>query len=120
MIFLLLLFSLTGLSFYLLIKTDKDIYLFTSIILGLMVIIYCLLWPLSYYGSKAQVRQYYALKETVMKARTNNDISEFELAALQQKIIDNNVNLVEVQYFNSLWVTDLWITDEVDELKLLE
>jgi len=120
MIFLLTLFALTGLSFYLFYKLDSDLFLITSALLGIIVVIYCILMPLSYYDSKANVKRYYALKETVNNARSNKDISEFELAALQQKIIDNNTNLAEIQYWNSLSITDLLITDEVDELKPLK
>ena len=120
MIFLLILFSLTGLSFYLLYKFDDDIFVLTSALLGFVVVIYCLLWPLGYASSKANVKRYYALKETIAEARINKQISEFELAALQHKIIENNTNLAGIQYWNSLSITDLWITDEVDKLKPLK
>ena len=64
-----------------------------------------------------EVREFLALKATVEAARQNEHISELELAALQQKIIDANKWLASTQYYRRLLWTNIFYPPVVLELE---
>jgi len=63
------------------------------------------------------VREFLALKATVEAARQNEHISELELAALQQKIIEANKWLASTQYYRRLFWTNIFYPPVVLELE---
>jgi len=63
------------------------------------------------------VREFLALKATVEAARLNEHISELELAALQQKIIEANKWLASTQYYRRLFWTNVFYPPVVLELE---
>jgi len=63
------------------------------------------------------VREFLALKATVDAARQNENISELELAALQQKIIEANKWLASTQYYRRLFWTNVFYPPVVLELE---
>jgi len=64
-----------------------------------------------------EVREFLALKATVEAARQNEHISELELAALQQKIIEVNKWLASTQYYRRLFWTNVFYPPVVLELE---
>ena len=64
-----------------------------------------------------EVREFVALQSTVETARQNEHISELELAALQQKIIEANKWLASTQYFRRLFWTNIFYPPVVLELE---
>jgi len=64
-----------------------------------------------------EVREFVALQATVEAARQNEYISELELAALQQKIIDANKWLASTQYYRRLFWTNVFYPPAVLELE---
>jgi len=63
------------------------------------------------------VREFLALKATVKAARQNEYISELELAALQQKIIEANKWLASTQYYRRLFWTNIFYPPVVLDLE---
>jgi len=64
-----------------------------------------------------EVREFLALKDTVDAARQNESLSELELAALQQKIIEANKWLASTQYYRRLFWTNVFYPPTVLELE---
>jgi len=64
-----------------------------------------------------EVREFLALKDTVEAARQNEHISELELVALQQKVIEANKWLASAQYYRHLFWTDIFYPPAVLELE---
>ena len=64
-----------------------------------------------------EVRGFVALQATVEAARQNEHISELELAALQQKIIEANKWLASTQYYRRLFWTNVFFPPVVLELE---
>jgi len=64
-----------------------------------------------------EVREFLALKATVDAARQNENISELELVALQQKIIEANKWLASTQYYRRLFWTNVFYPPVVLELE---
>jgi len=67
--------------------------------------------------TNGEVREFLALKATVEAARRNEHISELELAALQQKIIEANKWLASTQYYRRLFWTNVFYPPVVLELE---
>ena len=85
-----------------------------SIISGILLIVCLISIPLQRIDIESNIAEYLATKETIETARQKGN--NFENAALQQKIIDQNKWLASVQYYNST-IFDLWIPDQVMQLK---
>ena len=74
-------------------------------------------------GTRADTRSFaLALEQTratIEDARSNEGISEYEIAALQQSIIDCNVRLVNSQYWQKNPWINWFIPAWIQELELL-
>ena len=64
-----------------------------------------------------EVREFLALKATIDAARQNESVSELELAALQQKIIEANKWLASTQYYRRLFWTSVFYPPMVLDLE---
>jgi len=64
-----------------------------------------------------KIREFLALEATVHAARQNESISELELAALQQKIIEANKWLASAKYYRRLFWTNVFYPPAVLELE---
>lgn len=64
---------------------------------GVILVILLIMLPILRYGSTVDVAEFRETVLTIGDARSNPDISEFELAALQREIIESNRWLVENQ-----------------------
>ena len=65
----------------------------------------------------AHIVQYQSVQETINQARTNPDISPMELAALQQKAVDENKWLANVQFWAKHPLTNWFVPKVVFQLK---
>lgn len=63
---------------------------------------------------KSEINKFLATKISIEQARKTGD--GVENAAIQHKIIESNQWLAQEQYYNST-IFELWIPDEVDNLK---
>jgi hypothetical protein len=75
--------------------------------------------PISRMGYGADIEHYKSTAATVAAARSKDDISEYEYAALQLEIIKKNAWLARSQYWNGTIFGD-WIPDAVDDLVPIE
>ena len=97
-----------------------DGYFPGGLIVGGALLIALLVFPLERMGIRSNIEQYYATKETIERARSNKNISDMELAALQHKVVEINSWLKRKQYWNkNVWI-EVYIPDEVDTLQPLE
>jgi len=64
-----------------------------------------------------EVKEFLALQATVEAARQNEHISELELAALQQKVVEANEWLASAQYYRRLFWTNVFYPPVVLELE---
>jgi hypothetical protein len=101
-------------------KRDEwnDLALGLSFLFSLVTIIALIILPISYYDGKAEIKRYYALKQTIEDSRKNG-ISDVERAALTKKIAEYNADLANVKYWNDT-IFDIYIPDELAELDYLK
>jgi len=64
-----------------------------------------------------EISHHKIMHKTITEARKNN-LSSIERAALLNKIIETNQKLIKSRYWNNS-LFDIWIPDEVDQLKEL-
>ena len=72
--------------------------------------------PIQHMDIRAEIDQYRATQSTLVTAR--EDGQTWESAAIQQEVVEANRWLANVRYWNGT-VFDLWIPDEVEELKVI-
>jgi len=85
--------------------------------LGFFLVISLVTIGVSRLTVNGEVREFLALQATVEAARQNAHISELELAALQQKVIEANKWLASAQYYRRLFWTDVFYPPAVLELE---
>ena len=88
------------------------------IIVSVILSLHMIFWPLFYLSSKNDVILYQATKKTIENSRKFN-VSEFERAALTNKIIEINQYLASVKYWNKT-ILGCYICDEVTRLEPLK
>ena len=86
---------------------------------GFALIVGSITMPISRMGYGADIEHYKSTAATVAAARSKDDISEYEYAALQLEIIKKNAWLARSQYWNGTIFGD-WIPDAVDDLVPIE
>jgi K+-transporting ATPase A subunit len=93
----------------------QEILLFMTLAVLLLHMIF---WPFFYLVSKNNVVVYQATKDTIENSR-NSTLSEFERAALINKIIETNQYLASVKYWNKT-ILGCYICDESTRLEPLK
>ncbi|MBA7678269.1 hypothetical protein ES703_86542 [subsurface metagenome] len=68
----------------------------------------------------AEIEQFNSVKGSLERARLNDQISEFELAAIQQTVIDQNKWLVASQYWAKHPLTNWFWPEEILKLELIK
>jgi len=58
--------------------------------------------PFQYMESVSEVIRYESMRETVKIARGNKDMSVYELAALQAKIVEANASIATMKYYANI------------------
>ena len=91
---------------------------FTMIFSGFILILMVVSIPINRMETKAEIKQFKSIQLTIQKARKNNN-DKIENAAFQMKIADNNSWLAGISYWNTT-VFDIWIPDEIENLKPIE
>lgn len=84
---------------------------------GFTLLIITICWPTVYVDTISDIKEFKATQETIVFARANTSISEYEKAALTHKIIDANKWLARTQYWANMSIFDMFYPDEVNELK---
>lgn len=99
---------------------EKGGPIFTTILgaIGTFIVVLALiLHPIS---TRAEIEQFNSVKETLESARMNIEMSEFELAAIQQKVIEENKWLVASQYWAKHPMTNWFWPREILKLDLIK
>ena len=65
----------------------------------------------------ASIAEFVSVRTTVETARGNPAITPVELAALQQKIVDQNRWLARIKYFKGLPIVGFFIKSRISELE---
>ena len=84
---------------------------------GFTLLMIIIIWPIVYVDTISDIKEFKATQETIVFARANTSISEYEKAALTHKIIDANKWLARTQYWANMSIFDMFYPDEVNELK---
>lgn len=69
---------------------------------------------------RGDIKEYYALEKTLAVARANPNISPYELAAIQTKVIETNEWLAKVQYYATIPLTNWFVPQDVMKLRPIE
>jgi len=91
--------------------------LIICVVCGGLLFVSVALWPVNYYGVKAEIVAYYELRDSIERAR-QDDMSELERAALTTRIIENNTQLQKAKYWNQT-IFNVYYPDEIMELEPL-
>lgn len=89
-----------------------------AVIAGTILVILLIIWPVNYYSTKAEIKEYYQEKQTIQDAR-GRKIDSIENAALTQKIWDTNDWLANNKYWRKTIFKDM-IPKEIDNLEPLK
>lgn len=82
-----------------------------------IVVIVLIFHPIT---TMAEIEQFNSVKGSLERARMNDQISEFELAAIQQKVIDQNKWLAASQYWAEHPLTSWFWPKEIVTLGLIK
>ena len=88
------------------------------VVFGSVFIMTCVVWPMKYFSSVWDYRDYMVVKQAIEDSREQN-VSEVERAALLNKIIEENKKLASAKYWNNTIFKDM-IYDKYAELPYLK
>jgi len=119
MIIILGLAVLTAIFFAVHFLTDdyEAIWAGIGAIFGIILVIALVSLPFVRASTTADVLGFNAVKQTLELARVNPDISEWELAAIQQKVVEQNRLLARAQYWATHPLTNWFYVPEILELE---
>jgi hypothetical protein len=89
---------------------------FGLVSIGVVLLIVLFTLPFIHYSIKSQIVEFKSVQTTLENARENKNASPYEIAAIQQKVVDANKWLASNQYWNDT-IFGWYIPDEVDDLK---
>lgn len=88
-----------------------------------LVLVCCVLYlisvPVGYYHSKRFITEYHRVSISIRNTKHQN-VSAIESYAIQRDIIKWNARIAGMKYLNSLPILDPLISDEINNLKVLE
>ena len=76
-----------------------------SFVCFIILIILLILLPVLRYNSKIEIAKFNEARRTLNAARVNEDISPIELAAIQRKVMEQNLWLAE----QKIWKTNIFV-----------
>lgn len=91
-------------SILVLIYNNNDVTWVATIIWGLIFLIALIAWPIGYYGCKASIAEFESAKETIYSLRSNENVSEYELAAANISVVKWNTWLAGQQYWKGTFM----------------
>ena len=83
---------------------------------GICFVVGMIAIPVTHWDINSEIQQFKSVELSITQARTKLDI---ESAAIYMKIVDANKWLAKKKYWNKT-LFDIWIPDEVDDLKPLK
>jgi len=113
---------LTGVGFLIHFLTDdyENGWAIFGTIFGTVLVLVLMLLPLIRAGSAADVSGFNAVRQTLEVARASSDVSELELAAIQQKVVEQNRLLATAQYWARNPLTNWFYVREILELEPIQ
>ena len=101
----------------LLIKIDFDGGVILTLLSGCFLVVALAGFPVEHIQTKAEIVEYEATRQTLESARKNGN--DWELAAIQTRVIESNRWLLKKQYYNST-IFDIWIPDAIDKVEIIK
>jgi hypothetical protein len=98
--------------------TNEIAWSFGWIITGSVIFCMICAFPINYLDTKESISKFNATKTSIISLRKTND--NFEKAALQQKIIEQNQWLSVAKYYRNNFFFKDWIPKEIDKLTPIE
>jgi len=92
----------------------QDVWFVITLVVTICIIGGVIAIPLKHMEYKSNINKFISVQSTLDTARLNGDT--INDATLQLSIVDSNKWLASAQYYNNT-VFDIWIPDEVMELK---
>ena len=80
----------------------------------LIAVIALLCYPVAIFDTNAKVKEFESVRVTIENAR--GEASDYELAAIQQRVVDANKWLASVRYYRSSWFFRAYVPRSVDKL----
>jgi hypothetical protein len=99
---------------------DHSDFMFYRFLLSLFLFIGLVSIPINRMGVNGEISEFKAVQTSLLNARENKGISQFEIAAIQQKVVDSNKWLASYKYYNSISIIEWWIPDSVDKLEPIQ
>lgn len=90
---------------------------FITFSVGVLIVMLLILLPINRMIINGEIAEFKSVENTLYNARTDKKISNFEIAAIQQKVVDNNRWLASNKFYNSIPIIEWYIPDEVDNLE---
>jgi len=87
-----------------------------TIVGSICFLVAMIMFPVTHLGVNSEIQQFKSVELSITQARTKLDI---ESAAIYVKIIDANKWLANKKYWNGT-LFDIWIPDEIEDLKPLK
>ena len=97
--------------------TDNEAFLIPGVVFSICLFFFSIIWPVTFYGLKADIIQFNSVQQTVEACRTRGE--NIENAAIQIKIIDSNKWLASTKYWNST-IFDIFIPDSIEQLESIK
>ena len=120
MIILLVLAAMLTIGIVLLVCSDNstigDVMGINLTVVGGLCLAATIALPIVRWDANSEIQQFKSVESSITQARTKLDI---ESAAIYVKIIDANKWLVGKKYWNKT-LFDIWVPDEVEDLKPLK
>jgi len=94
-------------------KYDINGFYFACLVFGIIFVVILIIVPISRMDDLASIAGLRALEKTFNEARENSNISEFELAAIQQSVAEKNAWIASSQFWarhpltNWFWHPDI-------------
>jgi len=95
---------------------ETEFLAIVTVVLGIVFIGSLFAIPISIIDINADIEKFYATENSLAIARANSNISDLELAAIQQKVIEMNKWLATAQYWKKHPISNWFWPKKVLEL----
>ena len=93
------------------------ISLWVSVIIGGIILFFVIITiPINQIETSNNIAEFESVQKSLKEARIYGN--DYEVAAIQMVIIENNKWLASHKFWNSsIWLGDLWISDKIEKLE---
>ena len=83
------------------------------IVFGILAALILVAWPINYMTEVANIERFHSLEQTLLNARANDNVSEYEIAAITQTVAEMNKDLASHQYWAAHPLTSWFYPKEI-------